>query len=208
MEKDTLYLVSNHSVVIVLATMNTNPIPRPDNPLKIIFWRKTLICTNVHYTLLKCRKGLEILCLDEVEALWLGMIELISMLLNINMVLKSALRIILGDKYVDYDNALKVLNLQSLRERREDLCLKFAKKCLQVPKLKRMFPRNHHDHDMNKRKSECFRVNRGLTERLRRSAIPHMQRLLNEHEGVKRKICKQIDSFMPVNNGLSVNLYH
>ena len=127
---------------------------------------------------------------------------------NLERVQKSALRIILGDKYVDYDNALKVLNLQSLRERREDLCLKFAKKCLQVPKLKRMFPRNHHDHEMNKRKSEYYRVNRGLTERLRRSAIPHMQRLLNEHEGVKRKICKQIDSFMPVNNGLSVNLYH
>ena len=127
---------------------------------------------------------------------------------NLERVQKSALKIILSDKYVDYDNALKVLNLQSLRGRREDLCLKFAQKCLQVPKLKRMFPRSHHNHEMSKRRSEYFRVNRGLTERLRRSAIPHMQRMLNEQEREKRKICKQIDSFKPVNNGFSVNLYH
>ena len=111
-------------------------------------------------------------------------------------------------KYVDYDNALRVLSLQSLRERREGLCLKFASKCLQVPKLKRMFPGSQHDHDMSKMRSEYFRVNRGLTERLRRSAIPHMQRLLNKHQSEKRNICKQISDFKPVNSGLSCNLYH
>ena len=124
---------------------------------------------------------------------------------------KSAFKIILGDKYVDYDNSLKVLKLQSLKERREDLCFKFARKCLQVPKLKKMFPRNHSDHDMDKRRSESFIVNRGLTERMRRSSIPHMQRLLNKHEREKRDICKKIDEFKPVNNGLfckSVSLGH
>ena len=130
---------------------------------------------------------------------------------NLERVQKSALKIILGDKYVDYDNALKVLNLQSLRERREDLCFKFARKCLQVPKLKKMFPRSHHDHDMSKRRSESFIVKRGLTERLRRSAIPHMQRLLNKHEREKKEVLKQINDFKPVNNGLpckSVSLRH
>ena len=34
---------------------------------------------------------------------------------NLERVQKSALKIILGCKYVDYENALKVLNLQSLR---------------------------------------------------------------------------------------------
>ena len=121
---------------------------------------------------------------------------------NLERVQKSALKIILGDKYVSYDNALKVLNLQSLKERREDLCLKFADKCLQVPKFSRMFPRNPHGHDMNKRNSECFQVKRGLTTRLRNSAIPYMQRLLNKKEERKREICRQIDSYQPVNNGL------
>ena len=57
-------------------------------------------------------------------------------------------------------------------------------------------------HDMEKRSSECFEVKRGLTTRLRNSAIPHMQRLLNEKEKRKREICRQIDDYQPVNNGL------
>ena len=48
---------------------------------------------------------------------------------NLERVQKSALKVILGEKYVSYDNALKVLGLQSLKERRAELCLKFAKKC-------------------------------------------------------------------------------
>ena len=80
-----------------------------------------------------------------------------------------------------------------------------------MPKLKKMFPRSHHDHDMNKRRSESFKVNRGLTERLRRSAIPYMQRLLNEDNKKKKDIHKQISDYKPVNNGLlckSVSLRH
>ena len=127
---------------------------------------------------------------------------------NLERVQKSALKIILGDKYVSYENALKVLKLQSLKERREELCLKFARKCLEVPKFEKMFPRNHNDHDMEMRGSEFFKVKRGLTERLRRSAIPHMQRLLNDHQKKRRDICRKITSYKPVNNGSFVNLYH
>ena len=121
---------------------------------------------------------------------------------NLERVQKSALRIILKDKYVSYANALKVLGLQSLKERREELCLKFAKKCLMVPKLQKMFPRNSHNHEMDKRRSEYFQVKRGLTERLRRSSIPFMQRLLNEHKREKNDILKQISDYKPMNNGL------
>ena len=84
----------------------------------------------------------------------------------------------------------------------------FTNKLKEVPKLGKMFPRNHNDHDMEKRGSEAFQVKRGLTERLRRSAIPYMQRLLNEHQRKKRDICRQITSYKPVNNGSFVNLYH
>ena len=128
--------------------------------------------------------------------------------INLERVQKSALKVILGDKYIDYGNALKVMKLQSLKERRDELCLKFARKCLQVPKFLNMFPRSHHDHTMVKRRSESFQVKRGLTERLRKSAIPHMQRLLNGQEMKKRDICRQIDNYNPVNNGFLVNLYH
>ena len=98
-----------------------------------------------------------------------------------------------------------------IKERRNALCLKFAQICLLVPKFKEMFPRNKRNHDMGKRRFESFQVKRALTERLRRSAIPYMQRLLNEHEKKKNDICRQISNFNPVNNGLScksVSLRH
>ena len=121
---------------------------------------------------------------------------------NLERVQKSGLGIILGESYVSYDNALKAMEPQSLKERREALCLKFAKKCLEVPKLQKMFPRTHHHHDMKKRNSEGFQVKRGLTERMRRSAIPHMQRLLNQQEKKSRDICRYIANYKPVNFGL------
>ena len=115
---------------------------------------------------------------------------------------KSALRIILGDQYINYKNALKVLNLQSLEERREFLCLKFAKKCLQVKKFRSMFPRKRQVHSMLKRDNDKFVIRRTFTERHKKSAIPHMQRLLNKAEKEQRKICNQIDHFVPVTSRL------
>ena len=65
---------------------------------------------------------------------------------NLERVQKSAIRIILGEKYFNYESALKTLKLQSLKERRNALCLKFAQKTLLVPNLKEIFPRNHQHH--------------------------------------------------------------
>ena len=66
----THYLVSNHSTVIVLATIKTNPIPNPAIPLKInktmkIIWNFTL----------KYNKRDQVFSdSDEGEELWQGMI--------------------------------------------------------------------------------------------------------------------------------------
>ena len=49
---------------------------------------------------------------------------------SIERVQKSALAIILGKRYINYGNALSTLNLERLCARRENLCLKFAKKSL------------------------------------------------------------------------------
>ena len=70
---------------------------------------------------------------------------------------KSALRVILGKRYTTYSDALDKLNIESLEDRRRSLCLKFAKKCLQVEKLKKMFPKNVKKHKMLKRGSEVFK---------------------------------------------------
>ena len=48
---------------------------------------------------------------------------------------KSALKIILKGKYVSYEHALKVLNLEKLWERRNSLTLKFSKTCEKNEKI-------------------------------------------------------------------------
>ena len=117
---------------------------------------------------------------------------------SLERVQKSALRVILGKKYTSYKNALKELNIESLHDRRQSLCLKFARKCLKVDKLRKMFPRNASMHKMSKRKFEYYRVNRTLTSRYLNSAIPQMQRLLNVNKKKEMNALNQLN--MPVNN--------
>ena len=82
--------------------------------------------------------------------------------------------------YNNYIDALEEIDLQSLEERRQELCLKFAKKCTQNVKVKDIFPQREKTHDMEMRNEERFIVNHAHTERLKNSAVPYMQRLLNE----------------------------
>ena len=93
--------------------------------------------------------------------------------------------------------ALSKLDIESLDARRKSLCLKFAKNCLKVDKLKKMFPKNSTKHNMSKRSFELYRVKRTLTERYLNSAVPQMQRMLNSYQEVKFKTLKQLN--MPVN---------
>ena len=92
---------------------------------------------------------------------------------------KSALKIILGDQYKSYDQALNLLELENLSDRRESLCLEFAKKCLKNDKMKKYFPRNNKTHIMKTRNTEEFQIDNAHTERLKDSPIVYMQGLLN-----------------------------
>ena len=88
----------------------------------------------------------------------------------------------LGNKYIEYKDALLKLDKENLSERREELCLNFARKCIKNPKTKHMFPENVKIHTMITRMEEKFKVNHAYTERLRKSSIIYMQHLLNEKE--------------------------
>ena len=101
---------------------------------------------------------------------------------DLERVQKSALRIILRKNYTTYEQALAQLGLESLKSRRETLCLKFARKCLNNEKLKHMFPKNLTKHDMNTRKNDKFKVQFANTGRLQKSPIIYMQNLLNQEE--------------------------
>ena len=90
---------------------------------------------------------------------------------------KVALKIILGINYNSYEQALTKVDLQNLSERRDELCLRFAKKCVKSDKTQDMFPIN--PKNINTRSHEHFKVQEFNTDRLNNSAIPFMQRLLN-----------------------------
>ena len=85
----------------------------------------------------------------------------------------------LGNQYNGYKNALQKLDIENLSERREELCLNFAQKCIKNLKTKH---KNQKNHPMKTRLEEKFKVNHANTERLRRSSIIYMQHLLNDNE--------------------------
>ena len=92
---------------------------------------------------------------------------------------KSAITIILAQKFENYEDALIKSNLESLEKRREDLCLSFAKKCINNDKTESMFLHKVKKHTMKMRKKEKFIIKHANTGRLFKSSIPYMQRLLN-----------------------------
>ena len=81
---------------------------------------------------------------------------------------------------------MKLLELETLKQRREQLCLSFALKCLKHPRFKKMFPENQKEHEMNTRDYEKFKVQFALAKRLQNSPIIYMQKLLNQNEKEKQ----------------------
>ena len=100
---------------------------------------------------------------------------------NIERVQKNALRIILKQSYKSYEDALQLLDLETLEDRRTKLSLKFAKNCHKSVQTKDIFKHKEKHHDMKLRHTEVFQVNHAATSRYQMSAVPYMQKLLNQH---------------------------
>ena len=90
---------------------------------------------------------------------------------------KAALSVILKGRYQNYSDALKTLGIKSLENRREELCLKFAKSCLRIEKFRKFFPLKKKEHCMIMRESEKFALQKYGSVRYRDSAIPYMKRV-------------------------------
>ena len=80
-----------------------------------------------------------------------------------------------------YENALKTLNIDTLDQRREKLCLNFAIKCTKNQRTKDMFPLKTKVHNMKSRNTEKYQVQYAHTERFQKSPIIHMHHLLNQN---------------------------
>ena len=98
---------------------------------------------------------------------------------KLEMVQKICLRVILGDKYESYSDALDICNLKNLYERREERCLSFAKKCLKHPVHSKLFPLNMNNKNNMHKSREKYVVNFGRTNAYKDSTVPYLQRTLN-----------------------------
>ena len=99
---------------------------------------------------------------------------------DIERVQRVACKIILRDEYTGYSQALETLNLQSLSDRRQSLAKRFALKCVKNEKFKDLFPLNPNDTDL--RSGEKYLVKFAKTNRLQKSTIPALQKILNRHK--------------------------
>ena len=123
---------------------------------------------------------------------------------DIERVQKAALRVILKNRYTNYSDVLLTLRIKSLKDRRDELCFKFAKNCLKIEKFKKFFPLNKKDHHMSMRNSEKYAVEKCSSVRYRDSALPYMRKLLNKYQFEKIKLLKALS--VPMNHDGS--LYH
>ena len=94
---------------------------------------------------------------------------------DIERVQKNAFRIIFGLAYSSYDDLLDEIEESTLNQRRDDLSLKFAKKCVKSSKFSNWFP-----NGVQTRGGSHFYEAEAKTKRLQNSAIPYMTRLLNQ----------------------------
>ena len=93
---------------------------------------------------------------------------------------KTFCKLILQEKYVNYENAYMKLDLLPLEKRCEILCLKFAKSGIKNEKLCNLFPKNPREHNMKTRNTNEYNVNFANTERLKRRTFITMQNYLND----------------------------
>ena len=100
---------------------------------------------------------------------------------------KVSIRLILG-KYESYTQALKSLNIETLKERRQILCNRFAEKCAKNERTRNMFKINIKNHNMKLRHFEKYKVINARTVRMEKSAIPTMTKHLNEKHKDNQRI--------------------
>ena len=90
------------------------------------------------------------------------------------------MRIILREDYQTYDQALGILGQCKLSDRREKMCQKFARNCRKNELTKDLFPLNP-TSVMGTRDKQTYKVQHANTDRLKESAVPYLQRLLNSN---------------------------
>ena len=96
---------------------------------------------------------------------------------SIERVQKACLAIIMGQRYISYNNALQLASLDRLDTRREALCLKFARNAIKYLKFSNWFVEDSKIVNTTRLKKNLKDVNT-RTRRFRQSTIPYLTKLL------------------------------
>ena len=96
---------------------------------------------------------------------------------DIERVQRTALKVIPGTESTDYESSLKKCGIVTLHSRREKRCLTFGLRSLKHPKFKS----NHPLQSNTIRKRNKFMVNFTRTSTYKKSAVPYIQNMLNDH---------------------------
>ena len=121
-------------------------------------------------------------------------------LLSICRIQKAALKVILGKDYESYEKSLKILNMESLDQRRESMSLKFVKNGLKNLNFSKLFPLRRENHGMSIRQREKYHVTMSNTSRFKDSAVPFLQRLQNKDALEKKSLKKLLNHDRVVND--------
>ena len=141
-----------------------------------------IILKNLYHFNLPLSDMIEIYCLyirsvvEQAAVVWHSSLTKGEQL-DIERIQKVAMRIILKDEYINYTHALRITGMSTLKSRRNSLCLNFARKCVRNKMTSDMFPKNN--VILSTRNHEEFHVPHAKTERMAKSAIPYMARLMN-----------------------------
>ena len=90
-------------------------------------------------------------------------------------------KIVLAYKYESYEEACNTLKLETLSNRREELCLNFGLKCVNSEKHRGLFPKNETPENNNRNDRLTYHVPFTHKQRYARSSVPYITNLLNEH---------------------------
>ena len=93
---------------------------------------------------------------------------------------KASLRVMYGNKFSTYEQALSDMNMESLYDRRTKLCFNFIKKSIKLENFKNLFPENE-NVNMNIRNHEKYLIKKYRTERCKKTSVPYFQSLMNKY---------------------------
>ena len=111
---------------------------------------------------------------------------------QIEMIQKKAFVIILGKAYISYEVALEKLNQERLDDRRTNLSIKFAEKCVKSNQHKNLFPLNP-NFRADMRRPQPYLEHNCHTSRYYNSPVPSLARLLNKQYRKSEQLKKGTD---------------